>query len=241
MAQSIESDALKPGDHIYSWRWWWSYAHHGIYVEENRVIHFVASVKSSGWSIQSIASSSSSSKIGPGKQCPNCGYDGQSGVIKTCLDCFVNGRKIYRYEYGVSTKQYKSRTGGTCHTVVADTSRYQIIHRAHDLLEHGFGDYSLTDKNCENFAIYCMTAIDGIMSGQVDKNWIFIQASRFLGSWLGQTGEEKIREDIGDSSEGFCEATEVREAPREYTQGSTSPSLWKCVAEEFCANYKKTV
>ncbi|GLJ28063.1 hypothetical protein SUGI_0551010 [Cryptomeria japonica] len=233
MAQSIERDALKPGDHIYSWRWWswWrSYAHHGIYVEENRVIHFVPSVKSS-----------SSSKMSSGKQCPDCGYDGQSRVIKTCLDCFVNGGKIYRYEYGVSTKQYK-KNGEPCHTVVAEKSRNTIIHRARYLLGHGFGDYSLTDNNCENFAIYCMTGIEGIISGQVDKNWNFIQLARSLFYFgFGETGEEYTREDMGDSSEGFCEAIQVGGFPREYMQGSTSPSLWKGVAEEFCAAYKKTV
>uniref|UniRef100_A0A6N2M1B2 LRAT domain-containing protein n=1 Tax=Salix viminalis TaxID=40686 RepID=A0A6N2M1B2_SALVM len=40
LSNKIERDVLKPGDHIYSWRNAYLYAHHGIYVGDKEVIHF---------------------------------------------------------------------------------------------------------------------------------------------------------------------------------------------------------
>ncbi|URE31238.1 hypothetical protein MUK42_03456 [Musa troglodytarum] len=36
----IGKESLKPGDHIYSWRTAYIYAHHGLYVGDDKVIHF---------------------------------------------------------------------------------------------------------------------------------------------------------------------------------------------------------
>ncbi|KAF5815900.1 putative LRAT domain-containing protein [Helianthus annuus] len=38
----VDPDELKPGDHIYTWRAAFTYAHHGIYVGGNKVIHFTS-------------------------------------------------------------------------------------------------------------------------------------------------------------------------------------------------------
>ncbi|KAI7754301.1 hypothetical protein M8C21_024817, partial [Ambrosia artemisiifolia] len=40
LSNKIHISQLKPGDHIYSWRKAWLYAHHGIYVGDDKVIHF---------------------------------------------------------------------------------------------------------------------------------------------------------------------------------------------------------
>ncbi|KAL4296020.1 hypothetical protein GQ457_12G012490 [Hibiscus cannabinus] len=40
LSNRIGKESLKPGDHIYSWRTAYIYAHHGIYVGNNTVIHF---------------------------------------------------------------------------------------------------------------------------------------------------------------------------------------------------------
>ncbi|XP_057469654.1 protein LEAD-SENSITIVE 1-like [Actinidia eriantha] len=39
-SNKISRDELKPGDHIYSWRRAYLFAHHGIYVGDGKVIHF---------------------------------------------------------------------------------------------------------------------------------------------------------------------------------------------------------
>ncbi|KAL5570716.1 hypothetical protein UlMin_020313 [Ulmus minor] len=40
LSNKIERDQLEAGDHIYSWRGGYLYAHHGIYIGEGKVIHF---------------------------------------------------------------------------------------------------------------------------------------------------------------------------------------------------------
>ncbi|GLJ19197.1 hypothetical protein SUGI_0344890 [Cryptomeria japonica] len=40
-SNKISREDLKPGDHIYSWRCAYVYAHHGIYIGDNQVIHFI--------------------------------------------------------------------------------------------------------------------------------------------------------------------------------------------------------
>ncbi|KAJ3681511.1 hypothetical protein LUZ60_016000 [Juncus effusus] len=40
LSNKIGKDELKPGDHIYSWRSAYIYAHHGIYTGDEQVIHF---------------------------------------------------------------------------------------------------------------------------------------------------------------------------------------------------------
>ncbi|XP_022719717.1 uncharacterized protein LOC111277562 [Durio zibethinus] len=75
--------------------------------------------------------------------CQKCGYkrDFIGGVIKTCLDCFLDGHSLYVYEYGFSKP--------------AD----EVIKEATDFLEGNlsFGPYNLLTNNCGHFATYCKT------------------------------------------------------------------------------------
>ncbi|KAJ0078680.1 hypothetical protein Patl1_23219 [Pistacia atlantica] len=81
---------LNPGDHIFSIRAGILYYHHGIYVGDDMVIHLMAA---------GMKKSSSS-------LCPKCGYnrDRDSRIVKTCLDCFLDGNSLHIFEYGMPCK-----------------------------------------------------------------------------------------------------------------------------------------
>ncbi|GFP93575.1 hypothetical protein PHJA_001501900 [Phtheirospermum japonicum] len=146
VSQRVSRSDLEAGDHIYTWRTAFTYSHHGIYVGENKVVHFTH------------FSSSSSNTRATCLDIPDCGFkkDG-SGVIMSCLNCFLGDGSLYRFEYGVSTPTFIARfRGGTCTTANPDPSE-TVVHRAMYLLHKGFGNYDLFTNNCEDFALYCKT------------------------------------------------------------------------------------
>ncbi|XP_062107709.1 protein LEAD-SENSITIVE 1 [Humulus lupulus] len=161
-SNKIEREQLKPGDHIYSWRHAYLYAHHGVYVGEGEVIHFT---RGGGQEIGTgtvldrfiFSSSPSHSQDNP---CPNCGDQSKlNGVISSCLDCFLGGGELYRFEYGVNPAFFVAKArGGTCTLAPSDPPE-DVLYRASYLLENGFGVYDLFKNNCEDFAIYCKTGL----------------------------------------------------------------------------------
>ncbi|GER37040.1 NC domain-containing family protein [Striga asiatica] len=162
LSNKIGRDELKPGDHIYSWRYSYLYAHHGIYIGEGNVIHFT---RGAGHEIGTgtildrfIFSSSPTSKSGP--TCRTCGDQSKSdGVISSCLDCFLSGGDLYLFQYNVSTAVFLANArGGTC-TLAKSDSPEDAVHRAEYLLQNGFGGYNIFRNNCEDFAIYCKTGL----------------------------------------------------------------------------------
>ncbi|XP_022720036.1 lecithin retinol acyltransferase-like [Durio zibethinus] len=135
----------EPGDHIYSERSGGLYDHHGIYVGDDMVIHLQGPAKQK--------------HIGSSAPCQKCGYkrDFIGGVIKTCLDCFLDGHSLHFYEYGVPFVVFNRRRRGTCH-VGHSKPAYEVIKTATDFLEgNGFGCYDMFANNCEDFAVYCKT------------------------------------------------------------------------------------
>ncbi|EOY11022.1 hypothetical protein QUC31_009718 [Theobroma cacao] len=179
----------QPGDHIYTTRAGGLYAHHGIYVGNDMVIHLQAPFKGSGSSFMGSGSSfmgsassfmgsgssfmgsassfmgsgSSSEEIESSPPCQKCGYKPQycqGGIIKTCLDCFLDGRSSFEfYEYGVPTSYFNNKPRGTC-SVSPSKPDHEVVERATDLLERkGFGEYNLIANNCEHFAVYCKTGL----------------------------------------------------------------------------------
>ncbi|XP_039019728.1 uncharacterized protein LOC120151286 [Hibiscus syriacus] len=83
---------LQAGDHIYCKRRGGLYDHHGIYVGDNMVIHLAGKAK----------------KIQPYtcKECINKGViNGE--IAKICIYCFLAGKKLKVYEYGVSYFKHK--------------------------------------------------------------------------------------------------------------------------------------
>nr|ACU23792.1 unknown [Glycine max] len=168
LSNRVTRESLKPGDHIYSWRTAYIYAHHGIYVSDDKVIHFTRRGQEvgTGTALDLLLISS-----GPAKSresCPTCmAPQEEHGVISSCLNCFLAGGVLYRFEYAVTPALFLAKArGGTCTLAVSDSDDV-VIHRAKYLLENGFGCYNVFKKNCEDFAIYCKTGLLEIgQSGQ---------------------------------------------------------------------------
>ncbi|KAJ3678598.1 hypothetical protein LUZ60_002401 [Juncus effusus] len=165
--RSPAEDELKPGDHIYSWRSGFLYVHHGIYIGDDKVIHFTL-VPENGhvFSVSSsfFASSSSHSDTYFSVICLRC-FELQQygrpkkGVTISCLDCFLNGKKLNLFSYSVSGAFFLAKIrGGTC-TMAKSNPSHEVIHRAAYLLKHGFGSYDLFKNNSEEFAMYCKTGL----------------------------------------------------------------------------------
>lgn len=162
LSNKVERDEIKPGDHIYTYRAIFTYSHHGIYVGGSKVVHFrparnldSSSVESSSDVYDSISSIPSSCPT-----FPDCGFrQPDSGVVLSCLDCFLRSGSIYCFEYGVSPSVFLTKVrGGTCTTAPSDLPE-TTIHRAMHLLQHGFGNYDIFQNNCEDFAMYCKTGL----------------------------------------------------------------------------------
>ncbi|KAE8668409.1 glutamate receptor 2.7-like [Hibiscus syriacus] len=180
LSNKISREELKPGDHIYSWRYAYIYAHHGIYIGEGKVINFTQSQGgreiSTGTVLDRIIFSSSSSET---RNCPNCGGDQsiRRGVISSCLDCFLTDGELYLFQYAVSPASFVAKPrGGTC-TIAASDPSSEVLHRAFFLLHNGFGAYHLFNNNCEDFAIYCKTGLLVITRISVGRSG---QATSFL-------------------------------------------------------------
>jgi hypothetical protein len=92
--------------------------------------------------------------------CPICGDQSKlDGVISSCIDCFLLGGDLYRFEYGVKPAFFLAKVrGGTC-TLASSDSPKEVIHRASYLLQNGFGVYHICKNNCEHFAMYCKTGL----------------------------------------------------------------------------------
>ncbi|XP_021893081.1 uncharacterized protein LOC110811035 [Carica papaya] len=161
LTNRVERDDVRPGDHIYTYRAVFTYSHHGIFVGGSKVVHFRpeqnlnSSTEASLDLYDSASSLSSSCPI-----FPDCGFrQPNSGVVLSCLDCFLRNGSIYCFEYGASPSVFLAKVrGGTCTTAPSD-SPDAVIHRAMYLLQNGFGNYDIFQNNCEDFALYCKTGL----------------------------------------------------------------------------------
>ncbi|KAM1166495.1 hypothetical protein PS1_026094 [Malus domestica] len=161
LSNKIRRDLLKPGDHIYSWRRAYLYAHHGIYVGEGKIVHFTRGAGQeigTGTVLDRFLVSSSPSHS-PDNPCPNCDQSTLDGVMSSCIDCFLSGGDLYLFEYGVTPAFFVAKArGGTC-TLARSDPPEDVLHRASFLLQNGFGSYDIFKNNCEDFAIYCKTGL----------------------------------------------------------------------------------
>jgi len=174
-SRRIERSQLRPGDHIYAW--FGVYAHHGIYQGDDKVIDFTVDAQS-GLS----ASASSSSSTG-------------GGVVRChSLGSFLGGHDIRLFVYSVPWWFYKAsiRPNGfqdTCSMEHEDPPE-RVLRRANYHLNHGFGDYNITLRNCFDFAFYCKTghpyySLPAIVDGSLDY-LIFGDSPSFSASDLGR-------------------------------------------------------
>ncbi|KAG5553852.1 hypothetical protein RHGRI_011655 [Rhododendron griersonianum] len=160
LSNRVDRDSLKPGDHIYSWRSAYIYAHHGIYVGDNKVIHFTRRGQEFGTGtvldVLLVSSGPARSQV----PCSTCTPPGEAhSVVSSCLNCFLLGGVLYRFEYSVGPTLFLAKArGGTCTLAVSDPPDI-VVHRANHLLNNGFGCYNVFKNNCEDFAIYCKTGL----------------------------------------------------------------------------------
>ncbi|XP_047310624.1 protein LEAD-SENSITIVE 1-like [Impatiens glandulifera] len=164
LSNKISKEDLKPGDHIYSWRHGYVYTHHGVYIGDEKVVHFTRGGSGqeigTGTVLDRIILSSSPTHCSE-NPCPRCGENQSnvSGVLCSCIDCFLSGGDLYRFQYSVSYAVFLAKArGGTC-TLAASDPPEDVLHRADFLLKNGFGAYNLFKNNCEDFAIYCKTGL----------------------------------------------------------------------------------
>ncbi|KAJ9539093.1 hypothetical protein OSB04_031826 [Centaurea solstitialis] len=177
LSNRVEKSEIKAGDHIYTYRAVFAYSHHGIYVGGNKVVHFTHFTpdrESSSSTETSSDSHDEMSKMPSSCQAyPDCGFrQPKSGVVLSCLDCFLRNGALYSFEYGVTPTFFLAKVrGGTCTTATSDGPG-TVIHRAMYLLQNGFGNYDVFQNNCEDFALYCKTGIltvDKLGIGEADK------------------------------------------------------------------------
>lgn len=170
LSNRIDKSSLKAGDHIYSWRTAYIYAHHGIYVGDNTVVHFTRHGQEVGTGtvldLLLVSSGPARSHVPCATCTPPSSRDGH-GVQSSCLDCFLAGGVLYRFEYGVNPTLFIAKArGGTCSLAVPDPDE-EAVRRANHLLRNGFGCYNVFKNNCEDFAIYCKTGLLAVgQSGQ---------------------------------------------------------------------------
>ncbi|KAI3984900.1 hypothetical protein MKX01_004668 [Papaver californicum] len=169
LSNRIARESLKPGDHIYSWRT--AYCH-GIYVGDDKVIHFTrgrGQEVGTGTVLDYILVSS-----GPTRSqipCPVCHQAEEGhGVVSSCLNCFLSGGILYRFEYSDTPALFLAKArGGTCILAVSDEDEI-VVHRATYLLINGFGCYNVFKNNCEDFSIYCKTGLLVIDQGTMGQS-----------------------------------------------------------------------
>lgn len=129
------------------------------------MIHFTPETNLNSRTATSSGFCCSSSCINP-PFCPNihsiphCGIrQPGSGVVLSCLDCFLGNGSLYCFDYGVSSIVFLSRIRrGTC-TIAKSDSSNAVLHRGMYLLLNGFGEYDLFANNCEDFSLYCKTGL----------------------------------------------------------------------------------
>lgn len=164
LSNRVEKSEIKSGDHIYTYRAVFAYSHHGIYVGGNKVVHFTHNTPDRETGSSSDTHSNTYDELSkiatPCPTYPDCGFrQPKSGVVLSCLDCFLRNGALYSFEYGVTPTVFLAKVrGGTCTTAMSDDAE-AVIHRAMYLLQNGFGNYNVFQNNCEDFALYCKTGI----------------------------------------------------------------------------------
>ncbi|KAK9743194.1 hypothetical protein RND81_03G223500 [Saponaria officinalis] len=159
LSHRVEKEEIKSGDHIYTWRALFTYSHHGIYVGGSKVVHFTPDRDRKLGSESSASSDPTTDIPSSCDTFPDCGFrQPGSGVILSCLDCFLGKGSLYLFEYGVTPSAFLAKVRGGSTTAQSDPSG-TVIHRAMHLLQNGFGNYNVFQNNCEDFALYCKTGL----------------------------------------------------------------------------------
>ncbi|KAL2322999.1 hypothetical protein Fmac_027378 [Flemingia macrophylla] len=163
----------------------------GIYVGDDKVIHFTRRGQEVGTGTMLDLLLISSGPTWSRERCPTCTAPQEAhGVISSCLNCFLAGGVLYRFEYAVAPALFLAKArGGTCTLAVSDKDDI-VVHRAKYLLENGFGCYNVFKNNCEDFAIYCKTGLLVVEQGRMGQSG---QAVSIIGGPLAAVLSAPIR------------------------------------------------
>ena len=141
LSHVIKRNQLKPGDHIYTYRAYGLYQHHGIYIGKpgREVIHFSGKKKST------------------------------AQVHVATLDEFLGGYALRLAVYGEQAEESKGKRHGTSYTM-ASRPASEVIEATEDFVQNPeeWGKYHLFKNNCESFAMFCKTGDESVVSGQVE-------------------------------------------------------------------------
>ncbi|MCL7039632.1 hypothetical protein MKW94_007536 [Papaver nudicaule] len=155
---------------------------YGIFVGGNKVVHFKPKEKGSSVDTSLTSSGSTPSLPSTCPTFPDCGFKQiNSGVVLSCLDCFLKNGYLYCFEYGVAPSIFLSRVRGSTCTIAASDAQATVVHRAMYLLQNGFGNYDVFQNNCEDFALYCKTGLLILEKSGVGRSG---QASSLIGAPL---------------------------------------------------------
>jgi hypothetical protein len=154
----------------------------GIYVGSGSVIHFTRGQGEeigTGTSLDKLFGSSLSPSTNK-PPCESCGTSrDKSGVMLSCLDCFLCECPLYRFQYQENTLVFLAKVrGGTCSLASSDPEGL-VLHRARYILANGFGCYHIFHNNCEDFAIYCKTGLLVLEKNAIGRSG---QAASMLGA-----------------------------------------------------------
>lgn len=167
----------------------------GIYMGDNKVIHFTrghGQEVGTGTALDLILVSSGPSSSSRPPCANNCSIQLKytHGVVKSCLDCFLSGGVLYRFEYGVNPALFLAKArGGTCTLAPCDPDD-TVTHRAIRMLNTGFRCYNIFKTNCEDFAIYCKTGLIVVENGVVGQSG---QALSIIGGPMAAAFSTPIR------------------------------------------------
>ena len=157
----------------------------------NKVIHFTrgrGEEVGTGTVLDVLLSSSVPTRA-PCSVCTNQNED-LGGVVSCCLDCFLSGGILYRFEYSVNPALFLAKArGGTCTLAISDEAD-KVVNRAIHLLGNGFRCYNVFKSNCEDFAIYCKTGLLVVDKGVVGQSG---QAISLLGGPLAAAISTPVR------------------------------------------------
>ena len=134
----------------------------GIYIGDGNVIHFTRGQGMEAGT-GTVLDNLFNSWLAPrsSRTCEKCRHHttNSNGVVLSCLECFLSGCPLYKFQYEVDTGTFLAKArGGTCTLAKADSVE-ETIYRAFYLLKNGFGGYHLFRNNCEDFAMYCKTGL----------------------------------------------------------------------------------
>lgn len=150
ISNQIQPSELAAGDHIYSYRKTWGYLfpHHGIFVGGDKVVHFMGDV--------SLMVVVSRAEISP--YCERCKFHGSmTGVVTSCLKCFLKGGTLRRFGYGVGLWERIIAMRGVCSMTKADAVEVVVERASFFERKRTFGVYDVIENNCMHFAYYCKT------------------------------------------------------------------------------------